>query len=212
MQTRTLTPQEHQRVTAAIQAAESRTSGEIICVLARRSDSYFLASAFVVAVAMLAVSAIAAFVLERMWFSVPPWQFVLAQILSLTASLALLWAAPGLRIRLVPRHLRYRRAHHNAVKQFLARNIHVTERRTGVLIFLSLEERYAEVIADAAINAHVPQQKWDAIVGDLVAHAARGEVANGFEAAIASCGRLLAEAFPLDGSDANELDDHLVEI
>ena len=74
----------------------------------------------------------------------------------------------------VPRRLRYRRAHDNALKQFLARNVHITTARTGVLIFVSLAERYAEVVADSGINAKVPQETWNDIVADLVAHAQPG--------------------------------------
>jgi putative membrane protein len=81
-----------------------------------------------------------------------------------------------------------------------------------VLIFLSLAEHYAEIVADAGINAHVPQDTWDRIVADLVAHAARSEIAAGFEAAIAASSHVLAASFPPGSGNANELDDHLVEI
>jgi putative membrane protein len=212
MNGRILTAQEHARIAAAIRKAETRTSGEIICVLTRSSDSYYYPAAFALMIALLAASLVAALVIDRLWIAVPLWQFAAAQLLSLAAALALLGWLPSLRIHMVPKALRHRRAHRNAVSQFLARNIHVTESRTGVLIFLSLAEHYAEIVADAGINAHVPQDKWNAIVGDLTAHAARGEIAAGFEGAIAASGELLAASFPPAGAAANELDDHLVEI
>lgn len=207
-----LTPEEHARVAQAIRAAEQRTSGEIICVLTRRSDGYFYPAAFVLSIAMLAASLIAAIVIDRLWVVVPLWHFAAAQALALASAVALIGLWPPLRIHFVPRTLRYRRAHRNAVSQFLARNIHVTENRTGVLIFLSLAERYAEIVADAGIDAHVPQQTWNAIVADLVAHAERGQITAGFENAIVASGEVLAARFPPSEADANELDDHLVEI
>ena len=207
-----LTKEKHNRIADAIRTAEARTSGEIICVLARSSDGYFYPAAFAVTIALMLASLIAAVALERMWVILPMWQFAAAQLLALVTALLLLWRWPALRIRFVPRALRYRRAHRNAVEQFLARNIHVTENRTGVLIFLSLAERYAEVIADAGINAHVPQERWNAIVADLISHAARGDIVGGYEGAIAACGDMLAEAFPPASGNENELDDHLVEI
>ncbi|MBO6539880.1 MAG: TPM domain-containing protein [Rhizobiaceae bacterium] len=207
-----LTQEEHNRIADAIRTAEARTSGEIICVLARSSDGYFYPAAFAVTIALMLASLIAAVVLERMWVIVPMWQFAAAQILALATALLLLWRWPALRIRFVPRALRYRRAHRNAIEQFLARNIHVTENRTGVLIFLSLAERYAEVIADAGINVHVSQERWNAIVADLISHAARGDIVGGYEGAVAACGDMLAEAFPPASGNENELDDHLVEI
>jgi uncharacterized membrane protein len=36
-----------------------------------------------------------------------------------------------------------------------AEGIHLTEHRTGVLIFASVAERYVEIVADSAINARV---------------------------------------------------------
>lgn len=201
-----------QRVTRAIRDAEGRTSGEIFCVLARSSDNYFLGAAFAVALAMLVASLIAAFAFEARWISIRPTVFVTAQILAFAAALAVLLVFPALRIHLVPKRLRYGRAHDNARKQFLARNVHVTEARTGVLIFVSLVERYAEILADAGIDAKVPQATWNATVAQLIADAGAGRLTEGYVAAIDSVGALLAEHFPRHPADRNELDDHLVEI
>lgn len=208
----TFTTEEHERVRAAIAAAETRTSGEIYCVLAHDSDGYFFPASFALTVAMLALSLILGLVLDGMWYDLPLAVFATAQGLAFLAGMAVLAVFPGLRIRLVPPALQHRRAHQNAVKQFLARNIHRTEARTGVLIFVSLAERYAEVIADAAIDERVDQSAWDETVRLLVAHAAEGRIADSFVEAIGRVGALLAEHFPPSPGDRNELDDHLVEI
>lgn len=208
----TLTPSDHQRIATAIRAAEAETSGEIYCVVAHRSDGYFFAAAFAVITSILLVSLAAAFALEHWWVAVRLPHFVIVQLLAAAAACALLWWLPGLRIRLVPRGLLYRAAHANALRQFYARNVHLTSARTGVLIFVSLAERYAEVVADAGIHAKVPQDAWDGIVRDLTAEARANRLADGFVQAIATVGTLLARHFPVSSGDANELDDHLVEI
>jgi putative membrane protein len=207
-----MSPADHQRVAEAIRAAERKTSGEIHCVVARASDSYFMPAAFMVTAAMLIVSLAAAFALEQSWLGVRLPVFVAAQLLALASALAVLWAFPALRIHLVPRALRYRRASANAARQFLARNIHLTAARTGVLLFVSLAERYAEVVADAGINGKVGQREWDGIVRDLVDHAGKDRLADGFIAAIGAARNLLATHFPVSETDINELDDHLAEI
>jgi putative membrane protein len=212
MATGLMTSEQHQRVTDAVRRAEAHTSGEIFCVLARSSDGYFFPAAFFVTAAMLVASLAVAWVLHLMWYDVAPVTLVLAQLAALGCALAVLWLAPGLRILFVPRRLRFLRAHDNAVKQFHARNIHLTERRTGVLIFLSMEEHYAEIIADAGINAIVPQETWNGVVGELTDHAARGKLAEGFTSAVETVGALLATHFPPQPGDENELDDHLVEL
>ena len=207
-----LSPEDHRRVTRAIRAAEKSTSGEIVCVLAHKSDDYFYPAAFMLAIGTLFASLVAALLLDWWWISIRPWQFVAVQGLALAASLALLSIFPALRIHFVPRRLRYLRAHRNAVSQFLASDIHLTAGRTGVLIFLSLAERYAEVVADAGINARVPQERWNEIVAALVAHAAEARLVQGFEDAVAAAGALLEKEFPGGREDSNELDDRLVEI
>jgi putative membrane protein len=209
---RPLNAAEHARVTEAIRTAEQGTSGEIYCVVARSSDSYFFAAAFTLTVAMLIASLAAAFALEYWWLTLRAPLFVAAQMLALGSALVLLWLFPPLCILLVPRQLRYRRAHDNALKQFLSRNVHITAARTGVLIFVSLAERYAEIVADSGINSRVAQPVWDDVVGSLIADARQGRLADGFVLAVGTVGKLLSEHFPAAAGDLNELDDHLVEI
>jgi putative membrane protein len=208
----TMTNEDHARIAEAIRAAEANTAGEIYCVVARRSDGYFFSAAMVVTVAMLVISLAVAFFLERSWLTMRLPVFVSAQLLAIAAALMLIYALPGLRVRLAPRRWQYMRAHDNALKQFLARNVHLTAERTGVLIFVSLTERYAEIVADAGIDAKVPQDLWDSIVAGLIDDARNGQLANGFVTAVDAVGTLLAEHFPAQPGDVNELDDHLVEI
>ena len=210
--THTLSPADHARIAEAIRAAEAETAGEIYCVVARSSDSYFYPAAFFVTLAIMVASLVAAFALEYWWVSIRLPVFWAAVALALTAAWLVLRLAPEFRMHFVPRRLRYRRAHDNALKQFLARNVHITTARTGVLVFVSLAERYAEVVADAGINAKVPQQTWNGIVAELVEHARGDRLADGFVSAIGAVGALLSTHFPRQTDDANELDDHLVEI
>lgn len=212
MTTRSLTSQEHTDIAAAIRRAEQSTSGEIYCVLARSSSSYFFPAALIVTLSMLAASVVVAILIEAWWYHLSLPMFAGAQILAFIAALVVLAALPGLRTRLVPRRWHFDEAHENAVKQFLARNVHRTAERTGVLIFVSLAERYAEIVADSGINDRVDQRDWDAIVTALIASARRDRLAEGFVEAIDSVGKLLAEHFPVKPGDLNELDDHLVEI
>lgn len=210
---RPLTPLEHQALADRIRAAEARTRGEIYCVVARASDGYVYPAAFMLALGVAIVSLPVAFWIDRSWLGLSHTTLVLLQIAALVVAFAVLWAAPPLlRMLLVPRRLRYRRAHDNAVRQFLAHNVHMTERRTGVLIFISLAERYAEVVADAGIDAKVPQDEWNGIVERLVAAAAAGRLAEGLADAIDRAGALLAGHFPGGVSNPNELEDHVVEI
>ncbi len=207
-----LTRQEHEALSERIRAAEKHTTGEIYCVVARMSDSYAFPAAFMLALGVVLVSLPVAWWLDRSWIQLSHLAFLAAQAAALASALLVVWLSPALRIRFVPRPLRYRRAHANAVKQFLAHNIHLTENRTGILIFVSLAERYAEVVADAGINAHVAQEEWNQIVARVTAAAAAGKLAEGLSDAIDRSAFLLSQPFPSGVRNPNELPDRVVEI
>jgi putative membrane protein len=207
-----LTAQDHDRVAAAIRTAEARTSGEIYCVVAGESDSYFYPAALFALIGTLLAGTVCAIVLDFWWFSVRLPVFAIAQLLGSATVLLVLFALPSLRIRLVPAYLQHRRARDNALKQFLAHNVHVTIARTGILIFVSLAERYAEVIADSGIAEQVEQAHWNAIVTDLTEAARQGRLADGLVGAVGTSGALLAERFPPQSVERNELEDRVVEI
>ena len=158
MATRPLTHADHERIADAIRDAETKTGGEIYCVVARSSEGYFFQAAFTATLALFAVSIAFAYVLEALWVSIRLPHFLIAQAVAAISLSIVLWLAPRLRIHFVPRRQRYKAAHANAVKQFLARNVHRTATRTGVLIFVSIAERYAEVVADRGIDGDARRQ------------------------------------------------------
>jgi putative membrane protein len=119
-----------------------------------------------------------------------------------------LFTLTPLRLALVPRRVRHARAHRAALEQFVVRRIAHTKNRSGVLIFVSLAERYARIIADDGIAQKVANSEWQAAVDALVGHMRDGRLAEGFTAAIERCGSVLALHAPPDGS-ANELPDRL---
>jgi putative membrane protein len=194
------------RISATIAAAEQKTAGEIFCVIARQSGDYRLVP--------IVWAAFAALLLPLpLWLITgltAHWIYI-AQ-LALFVVMALLLSIPAIRFRIVPRRRMQEQAHAEAVRQFCAQGLHKTEQRTGVLIFASEAEHYAEVIADAGINEKVPQQVWDDAVAVLIAEIARGRAADGFVGAIERCGAVLAQHFPPGALNRNELPDKLIEI
>lgn len=120
----------------------------------------------------------------------------------------LIFSLMPLRLGLVHSAVKRGRAHRAALEQFVVRGITRTRNRTGVLIFVSLAERYARIIADEGIAAKVHNAEWQGAVDALTAHMRDGRVALGFIAAIERCGAVLAAHAPPDGSP-NELPDRL---
>jgi putative membrane protein len=117
-----------------------------------------------------------------------------------------------LRLLLAPKPLKRARVHKIALQQFLAKGMHETEARTGVLILASLDERHAEIVADEGIYAKVDPEVWAEALAALIAGMKRGQAADGFVNAIALCGEVLARHFPPTALNPNELPDRVVII
>lgn len=194
------------RITASIQAAEQRTSGEIFCVIARQSDDYRLVPiAWAAALALLTP-------LPLLFLTVMPAKLIyLIQLIVFIVIALLLWFPP-IRFRIVPRGKMHEQAHAEALRQFFAQGMQKTDQRTGVLIFASEAEHYAEVIADEGINAKVTPEVWDSAVAALIAGIGNGRPADGFIAAIEQCSTVLSQHFPPGALNRNELPDKLIEI
>lgn len=198
------TEAEEQRISAAIASAERNTSGEIVAVVTAASESYFYVP-FMWA-AMLALLVPWPMIYLTWW----PMHVVYFIQLATFLILVLLLMPRGVRVGLVPRSIRRAHAHRRAVEQFLSQSLHTTAGRTGVLIFVSVAERYAEVLADSGINAKVPKGTWQTLVDRLTSELAEGRAADGFVHAIEQAGALLAQHFPPGTNDPNELPDHLI--
>ena len=196
------------RIADAIRAAETKTCGEIFCVLARNAGAYRLVP--------IAWAAAVALIVPLPLIYLTEWGATTIYVIQLIAFtlVAIGLSQPALRFRIVPRRRKRERAHAAAMRQFLAQGMQKTEGRTGVLIFAAEAERYVEIIADGGINAKVTQEVWDAAVAALIAAIKDGRAGDGFVAAIEQCGAVLAQHFPVAPGAINpdELPDKLVEI
>jgi putative membrane protein len=191
------------RIAIAIRAAEAKTSGEIVCVLAQTSTD---ATALPVLLAALVALALP-------WLLVALTEMSVHHILVLQVAvfflLAVVLCLPRVRVALLPRAARRYVAHRAAMEQFVMRGIARKKDRTGILIFVSLAEHYARIIADEGITGRVPQSEWQAAVDALVAHMRAGRIADGFITAIDACGKVLAIHFPRAETSRDELPDRI---
>jgi len=226
-----LTPQVQSRIGDAITAAERRTSGEIFCVLARKVSSYRdISLGWAAGAALLLPLGLIPFGFDPAWLPGlgDGWQaahlsstdvivgqslatYVLIQA-AVFLTVFLLTSIPGVRRVVTPRSVRRARVRRAAMEQFLAHGLHMTQERTGVLIFAALSDHQVEIVADEGIHSKVDQNVWGEAVAALSKGMKRGDPAAGFEAAIGLCGGVLAEHFPPREVNPNEIKDRLVLI
>ena len=116
---------------------------------------------------------------------------------------------PVLRLFTPARRL-YLEVHERALRAFYENDLTATKDHTGVLIFISLLEHRAVILADKGINAKVEATTWNQILATLLSEIRSGRADAGLITAITSCGEILARHFPAEPGDKNELPNQLV--
>lgn len=221
-----LTPAERELVTMAVSDAEQGTDAEIVTIVAARSDQYAdVALHYAVLAVLIATAKAAIWPWALIWWSDPMatgWEatpslsrlfftLLIGQAIGFLIVRYALEYRP-LRLLLTPRGTKARRVRRRATELFKVGAEKRTKARIGILIYLSLDERIAEIVADEAIHAKVPNERWGDAMAALIEHVRAGKPGEGMAAAIGQIGRIVAEHFPKTAGDENELPDRLIEL
>jgi putative membrane protein len=214
------------KISAAIAKAEGNSNGEIVAVATPISDAYHDVALHWALVPLFAVLAWAAWrPTALVWwydFLLGGWRPdpTLSQLLTLlmvfaalkfTVALLILKWMP-LRLLLTPGATKHRRVRRRAISIFKAAAERRTAGRTGILIYLSMAERRAEIIGDQAITSVTTPETWGEAMAALIVEVKEGRVADGMVAAIEEVGVVLSQHFPRSAGDVNEIPDKLIEL
>jgi putative membrane protein len=221
-----LTDAERAKVAAAIAKAEGSSAGEIVAVATPISDPYHDVALHWALVPLFAVLAWAAWRPTALvwWYDLlfGGWQPdpSLSQLLTLlmvfaalkfTIALLILKWMP-LRLFLTPAATKHRRVRRRAVAIFKAAAEKRTAGKTGILIYLSLAERRAEIVGDEAILKVTDDHTWGEAMTALLTDVRARRVGDGIVAAVEQIGTVLSEHFPRSAEDMNEIPDKLIEL
>ncbi|MBA2622330.1 MAG: TPM domain-containing protein [Chthoniobacterales bacterium] len=98
-----------------------------------------------------------------------------------------------------------------AEKKFQELGMHKTAARNAILVFVAPRVQKFAVVGDEAVHQKCGSEFWEQLVQTMRAHFQREEFTDALVEAIGSAGRLLAEHFPRQGDDLNELSDDVIE-
>ena len=221
-----LTDSDRKKVAEAVAKAEGSTAGEIVAVATPISDPYHDVALHWALVPLFAVLAWAAWrptalvwwydLLFGGWSPDPTMSQLLTLLmffaaLKFTIALLILKWMP-LRLFLTPAATKHRRVRRRAVAIFKAAAEKRTAGKTGILIYLSLAERRAEIVADEAILKVTDDHTWGEAMTALLTDVREGRVGDGIVAAVERVGVVLSEHFPRSAVDRNEIPDQLIEL
>ena len=192
-------------VTKAIHTAEAPTDGEIVPVIVHRSvSSSHIGTVCVLALWLVAIASALAVGLHNEWVQ-------LASLLGFLTVFGWWLGTLDSVIRLLTPSAEIERAVWQRAKaEFLDQKIGHTKRATGVLLFLSMTEHRAIVLADQAISAKFNQDSWQEVCNRLVAGLKGGDLKEGLVSAINLSGSMMTKHFPAVDGGSNQLPDRLV--
>lgn len=216
-------------ITDAIKRNEAKTSGEIYCVIARKSDDYRIFVLLWAAVLAIIIPLILALMGIDLGVAVADigndWaQFNNSAInsnniyvdLTIQAFIlvvaAILSGFESVVLALTPNFIKRQGVHKFARDQFLAHGIHQTDEKTGVLIYVSLAEHIVEIVADSGIYQKVDKSVWGDAIGKILSKTKAGDLSGGLIDGIDDIGAILAQHFPPTPQNPNEITDSVVFI
>jgi putative membrane protein len=217
---------DHDLVTQAVAKAELSTNGEIVTVVADCSGAYadipVIWASFIsfLALAIIALTpSTFTNLLDRIggeWDNV--WTasgYLAALFFALILIWLLTWALFSwrpLRYAAIPTYIKRARVRARAIDLFKVGTQSRTIAHTGILIFLSMREHRAEIVADAAIADVVAPEVWGDAMAVMITHVRDKQPGVGMAAAVEKVDIVLAEHFPKQDHNPNELPDRLIEI
>ncbi len=190
-------------IRVAVEALEKTTTGEMVCVVAQSSARYVLFPLLWASLIALVLPVMNIAAINTVTFGIQTIAFIV---------LSALFLLTPLKVTVTPRGLRLTNCRRHAFEQFFALKMNETNKRSGVMLFISLAEHHVEIIADKGINDKVLPDEWVRIVDAVVSDVRALKVQDAFLNAIRACGTVLVQHFPEVRNDVNELDDNLVEL
>ena len=201
-----LSDQDKKNISRAILQVEEKTLGEIVTVIAKASNRYiYIPTLYAALVAFCVPILLFLFPLNLSSYVIYGSQvgtFILT---------TLIFRYLPIKMILVPKAVKDRRASRYAMENFFRHGLHLTQNRTGVLIFVSYAEHYVRIIVDQGISTVITQSQLDEIVENFISKIKSQNVAQGFLETVESCGKILQANFPrLENKKNDEIKEHFI--
>ena len=185
-----------------IDAAEQKTSAEIVVAVVSRSGSYrdvdLLTGACLAFLGLL-------FIVYNPWTVHSPVYFPVEVGLLFGVGFFGSRTIPGWRRLLTTEGRRQSQVLTAAREQFLESGVGDTRARTGLLVFLALEERHAVVLPDVGVTRAVDPPVWNALAFQLAEISTAESPAERLLQEIAELGPALEQYLPATEDDSDEI-------
>lgn len=194
-------------ISKKIQECESKSSAELVAVISKRSSEYKYASLLIA----LLITAFISLILV-IFFQVSNSFLLQMQILSILGYFILFEKFDGLVLYFLPKFYKKKTASEYANKQFYNLGLNRTKTHQAIMFFVSLDEKYVEIISDKTISEKIDNDFWQDIIDEFVKDVKAKKLSKGYLKAIDSCSEILIKEFPIQDDDVNELSNEVIEL
>jgi len=180
-----------EKIKSKIKEVEAKSSCELVAMITQKSDEYTFIPIMYAALFSLIYP-----MFHFMFFSMAnPEQIYNIQLLVFVVIL-LIVHNPYIKYALIPKSVKHKRASHNAHKQFIIQGLHRTSNHQAILFFVSMQEKYVEIIVDNGISEKIDNAFFENVVHHFTQKVKKGDFAGGYLDAIEMCSNKLIETFP----------------
>jgi len=202
-----LNQQEKALISKEIEELEKQSSAELVAVVTQKSAKYRFQGLLV----NIMIVAILSFILTFL-SDISAMSLFQTQVLLFIFLYFLFERYDILVIKLLPKTYKYSLANEYAQEQFYNLGLNRTKTNQALMFFVSLEEKYVEIISDETIKSKIPDEYWQKVVDEFVVDVKRGHLSNGYLKAIQACSEVLIQNFPIQEDDENELPNDVIEL
>lgn len=199
---------EHKKlISKKIEQLESKSSAELVTVITKRSENY----KYQTLIFSLIFTSIFSFWL--IYFTDISELFLFQiQLICLIGINILFEKFDNLILLFLPKNYKKNLANEYAQKQFSNLRLNRTKTNQAIMFFVSLDEKYVQIITDITISKKIPNKYWEKIIEVFIQDIKQGEPSKGYIKAINSCSEILIKEFPIQKNDENELSNEVIEL
>ena len=202
-----LNDKEKQEISKEIEDLELQSSAELVAVVTKRSASYKYISSLLI-ISILAFLSIILIVFTQ----VSSLLLLEIQLFTFIFLYLLFEKFDNIIIKILPKVYKYNIAKEYANKQFSNLGLNRTKTNQALMFFVSLDEKYVEIIADDTISSKISNEHFQKIVDTFILDVKNNQLSNGYLKAIRACRQKLIQEFPIQANDENELANDVIEL
>ena len=199
---------EKELISKEIEDLEKLSSSELVAVVAKRSGNYKLSASMFSVILLFCTSFLYYFFVEETSII----QLLEIQFVTFIGFYLLFGRFRNFLLFVLPKKYKHKIASQNAHKQFYNLKLNNTKNKQAIMFFVSLDEKFVEIITDEEISKEIPNSHWQMIIDEFIIDIKNNQLLEGYLKAIKACSYILIEKFPKKENDENELSNEVIEV